>query len=316
MTASLFDQLNALTDPIRCRLLIALERQELAVNELRDALQLPQSTVSRHLKVLADEGWVGSRASGTTNWYRMSAADLDPSARRLWQVVKEELAGSSAVKQDAQRIRTVLAGRRGKSREFFAGGSGAWDRVRTELFGPGVEWLSLSGLVEPHWTVGDLGSGTGQLAAAIAPLVSRVIAVDESAAMLEAAEERTRDAGNVELRQGALESLPLDDESLDLAFIELVLHHLPEPGRAIVEAGRALKPGGRLVLVDMMPHDRTEYRETMGHQWLGFDRDTVAGWCGQAGLELRSYRGLPPQPKSQGPLLFAAAATKLQHRGN
>ena len=314
MTTLLFDRLNALTDPIRCRLLLALERQELAVHELRAALQLPQSTVSRHLKVLADEGWVASRATGTTNWYRM-ATDLDPTARRLWQVVREQLVDSPATRRDAERVRSVLAERRGRSRELFAGGPGQWERIRTDLFGSGIEWFALAGLVEPDWVVGDLGSGTGQLTAVLAPLVARVIAVDESPAMLEAT-RASAPADHVDCRQGSLEALPIDDRSLDLACIELVLHHLPEPSRAIDEAARVLKPGGRLVVVDMMPHERTEYRETMGHQWLGFDQDTLFAWATGAGLAPRSYRPLPPQSKSQGPLLFAAAAVKLHQSGD
>jgi len=311
MTAPLLDRLTALADPIRCRLLLAVEREELAVNELRAVLQLPQSTVSRHLRVLLDEGWVKSRADKTTNWYRMATRDLDIGSRRLWQVVREQVAETPGAQRDAARVKSVLAGRRIRTQEFFATDAGRWDRVRAELFGAGTERLALGGLLDPGWTVGDLGSGTGPLAALLAPLTTRVIAVDESPAMLAAARERTRHFPNVECRQGALEALPIDDETLDLAMIVLVLHHLPEPARAVEEASRALRPAGRLVLVDMMPHERSEYRDEMGHQWLGFDQETVLAWCRAAGLGRVWYRPLPPQPETKGPLLFVAAAEKL-----
>ncbi len=307
---AVFDRLATLADPIRARLLLALERQELAVNELRAVLQLPQSTVSRHLKVLGEEGWVESRASGTTNWYRMAARDLDPAARRLWQVVREQCADTPAARRDIERVKSVMAARQSRSQEFFTTTAGHWDRVRTEMFGPGIEWLALAGFLEPDWVVADLGTGTGQTAAALAPLVGRVIAVDESAPMLAAAAHRLRGVENVDLRQGTLESLPIEAASVDLVLAVLVLHYLPEPARAIEEASRVLKPHGRLVVVDMRPHERAEYRETMGHQWLGFEAEAIAGWCREAGLIRPSYRALLPQPNVKGPLLFLAAASK------
>ncbi len=307
---ALFGRLAALADPTRARLLLAVERQELAVNELRSALQLPQSTVSRHLKLLADEGWVTSRADGTTKWYRMTGTRLDEQARQLWRVVRDQLAETPAARRDAERIRSIVAERVSRSREFFATSAGQWDLVRTDLFGSGVDSLALSCLLEPEWTVGDLGTGTGHFAAAIAPLVQRVIAVDESKAMLAAARARLGSQPNVELRQGAIESLPIDDGSLDLATIVLVLHHLNAPERAVEEAARVLRPGGRLVVVDMLPHERAEYRELMGHQWLGFPPDAVLGWGAGAGLTGGSVRQLPPDPAARGPLLFGATFRK------
>jgi len=310
MPAALFDRLAALADPIRCRLLLALERQELTVNELKAALQLPQSTVSRHLKVLADDGWLAVRENGTSNWYRMAGRDLDPGARRLWQAVRDQVGATAPARRDGERIRGVVAARHARSQEFFATTAGQWDRVRADLFGTGLEWMALGGLLDPEAVVGDLGTGTGPLAAALAPLVGRVIAVDESAAMIKAARERLRGAPNVELRAGALEALPIDSGSLDLAFIVLVLHHLADPARAVDEAARALKPGGRLVMLDMMIHERSEYRELMGHQWLGFEQDTVARWCRDARLERFAYRPLPSQENAKGPLLFVASAER------
>lgn len=310
MIAAVHDHLAALADQTRCRVLLALEGQELAVNELKTVLQLPQSTVSRHLRVLGDEGWLSSRTHGPSNWYRMAGRDLAPSARRLWQAVREELAASPAARRDAERLKSVLADRHTKSQEFFATSAGQWDRLRLELFGSGVEWFAFTGLLDPSWTVADLGTGTGHLAATLAPHVARVIAIDESGAMLEATARRVEPAANVDLRRAVLESLPIGDATVDVAFIALVLHHLAEPHRAIDEAGRILKPGGRLVIVDMMPHERAEYRETMGHQWLGFDRTSLADFCRRARLREPSYRPIAPVPNASGPLLFVAAATK------
>ena len=301
-------RLNALADTTRGRLLLVLERHELTVSELCRALQLPQSTVSRHLKILADGGWVVSRADGASRLYRTPAAELESGARRLWQVVREQLAAAPAALRDGERLRTVLAERRTRSEEFFASAAAQWDRLRAELFGSRTELMPLLGLLDPAWTVGDLGCGTGQLSLAVAPLVARVIAVDASAAMLRAGRARLAGRDNVEVRKGELESLPIDDMTLDLAFLVLVLPYVAEPARVVVEAARALRPGGRLLLVDLMPHDHEEYRQTMGHQWQGFSETTVLGWFTEAGLVGGRYRTAVPDPAARGPMLFTASA--------
>ncbi|MGH7717404.1 MAG: ArsR/SmtB family transcription factor [Gemmatimonadaceae bacterium] len=303
-----FDRLSALADLTRSRMLLLLERHELTVGELSVVLQLPQSTTSRHLRTLADDGWVSSRAEGTVRWYRMSVDRLDPSAKRLWAVVREQVSESTAVRHDAQRLRSVLGQRREKSREFFSSAAAQWNRVRAELFGAGAENAALLALLDEAWTVGDLGCGTGQLASTLAPFVRRVIGVDESAAMLAAARKRLYDHENVELRKGDLEALPIDDRELDVAVLSLVLHYVVEPQQGLAEARRALKPGGRLLIVDMMPHDREEYRQQMGHVWQGFAEQQLEEWLHAAGFQRVSYRPLPADPRAKGPNLFAASA--------
>lgn len=310
-----FSQLAALADPVRSRLLLALERQELSVRELQQILQLPQSTVSRHLKLLADEGWISARASGSSNWYRMLLADLPDSARQLWAVVREQARASAAARRDAERTRTVVAERLGRSREFFATSAGQWERVRSELFGRAAIVGPLLGLVRAHWTVADLGAGTGELAATLAPHVARVLAIDDSPAMLASARQRLAGLDNVELVPGALEQVPIPDGAVHLAFAVLVLHHLAEPGRAIAEAARILAPGGRLVVVDMVPHEHTEYRELMGHQWLGFEAAALARWCKEAGLARFVCRPVAPDPEAKGPTLFVMTAERTERPG-
>ena len=299
--------MTALADATRSRLLLLLERHELAVSELCAVLQLPQSTVSRHLKVLADEGWVSSRAEGTSRHYRMDDASLDPSAKRLWTVVREQVGGSAAATQDARRLESVLARRRTTSQAFFATSAGQWDRLRGELFGGRADLLALLAFLDPQWTVGDLGCGTGQVAAALAPFVGRVIAVDESAAMLAAARKRLGKSPSVELRRGELEALPIEDGELDAGIYSLVMHYVSEPGRALAEARRALRRGGRLVVLDMMPHDREEYAHTMGHLWLGLSEERVTQWAHDAGFSDVRYRPLAPDPAAKGPSLFVAS---------
>jgi ubiquinone/menaquinone biosynthesis C-methylase UbiE/DNA-binding transcriptional ArsR family regulator len=307
MNTDLANRLAALGDPTRMRLLLVLDRHELTVGELCAVLQLPQSTVSRHLKVLADDTWVVSRADGTSRQYRVPD-DLDAAARRLWRVVREQAMEAESAQADGARAQQVLAERRTKSQEFFSSAAGQWDTLRGELFGRRQDLQSLLGLVDDAWSVGDLGCGTGELTAALAPFVRRVVAVDASRQMLAAAKRRVGDLVNVELRQGELEALPLDDGELDAVIVFLVLHYVPDPVRALTEIARVLKPGGKLLIVDMVPHDREELREKMGHVWPGFSYEQLAAWGADAGFAGLRYRSLPPDPLAKGPMLFTATA--------
>ena len=310
----LLDRLSVLSDPVRPRLLLLLEGHELTVTEICAVLQLPQSTVSRHLKTLVDHGWIASRAEGTRHLYALAPADRTPAAARLWALVKEEIAGGVAARQDAHRLDGILAERQRRSREFFASSAGQWDRMREELFGTRFHLTALLGLLDERWVVGDLGCGTGQVSAALAPFVRRVIAVDSSAEMLAAARRRLKPAGHVEVKRGALEALPIADGTLDAAVAMLVLHHLPEPGQALAEMARALKPGGRLLVTDMLPHDRESYRQRMGHVWLGFSDAQVTRALAGAGFTGIRIAPLPADPAAKGPALFAATARRAAGR--
>jgi SAM-dependent methyltransferase len=307
---AILDHLASLADTTRSRLLLLLDRQELTVSELCAVMQLPQSTVSRHLRALADSGWVAGRAEGTSHLYSMTRDDLEPSARRLWLLVREQVGPTAAARHDQRRLQRALAERRTKSQEFFASSAGHWDRMRDELFGDRFHLGALVALADPRWIVGDLGCGTGQVAASLAPFVSRVVAVDGSAAMLQAARRRLHGLENVDLRRGELEALPIDDARLDTATLMLVLHHLPEPEKAMSEVARVLKPGGRVVLVDMLPHDRENYRQQMGHVWLGFGEEHTRRLWDSAGFEDVRIVALAPDSKAKGPALFVSTAVK------
>lgn len=308
--ATIIDHLSALADPTRARLLVLLDRQELTVSELCTVVQLPQSTVSRHLKALADAGWVASRAEGTSHLYSVRREDLDPSARNLWSVVKAQVEAAPASTHDHHRLARVLARRRAKSQEFFTSSAGQWDRLREELFGRRFHLSALLALIDDRAFVADLGCGTGAVSELLAPVVAHVIAVDGSPAMLQAARRRLRGFDNVELRRGDLEALPLDTALVDAAVIVLVLHHAPQPDRVIAEAARAVKPGGRLMICDMLPHDREAYRQQMGHVWLGFTEAQVTGWLEAAGFDGVRVTVLPPEPEAKGPALFVASGRR------
>jgi ubiquinone/menaquinone biosynthesis C-methylase UbiE/DNA-binding transcriptional ArsR family regulator len=307
---AILNHLASLADTTRSRLLLLLDRHELTVSEVCGITQLPQSTVSRHLKALADSGWIAARAEGTSHLYTMTRNELDAAARRLWLLVREQVGPTAAAAHDQRRLQAALAERRMRSREFFSSSAGQWDRVRAELFGERFHLGALAALADHSWVAGDLGCGTGQVSAALAPFVARVIAVDASSQMLQAARKRLHGFGNVDLRRGELETLPIGRARLDVATLMLVLHHVPEPPRALAEVARVLKPAGRLVVVDMLPHDRESYRQQMGHVWLGFSEEYVLRLLADAGFEETHVVALTPDGRAKGPGLFVATGRR------
>ncbi len=308
--AAIFEDLTTLADATRGRMLLVLERHELTVSELCSVMQLPQSTVSRHLKTLSDANWVTSRRDGTSRYYSLALEERDTHTRRLWSLLREQIAGTPGADQDARRLKSVMGRRQTQSEAFFASAAGQWDRLRRELFGGASALHALPALLEPSWTVGDFGCGTGETSAALAPFVARTIGVDRSGEMLQAARRRLRDLPSAEVRRGELEALPIADGELDAAVMLLVLHHVPDPAAVIGEAARALKPGGRFVLCDMLPHDREEYKHQMGHVWLGFAEDQLRRWSGAAGFQGIRVVPLPIDPAAKGPALFVMAGEK------
>jgi ubiquinone/menaquinone biosynthesis C-methylase UbiE/DNA-binding transcriptional ArsR family regulator len=306
--ADVLGRLTALSDPTRCRILRLLEQFELTVGELCASLQLPQSTVSRHLRVLSDEGWVSARGEGTSRFYKADLDSLDPGARDLWMIVREQLGTSLGINADHRRAESVIAKRKAKVRQFFDSAADRWDDLRAQLIGDRSDVLALLDLFDPAWVVGDLGCGTGHISATLAPSVARVIAIDESGPMLAAARARLADTSNVELREGHIESLPLEDASLDVAILFLVAHFITDPARAMQEVRRVLKPGGRLLLVDLQPHDREDFA-AQGHIWQGFSEDQITTWLTSAGFTHSRYRPMA-QTNDRTPGLFVTTARK------
>jgi ArsR family transcriptional regulator len=309
MEGAIFDDLTVLGDATRSRLLLVLERHEMTVTELCGVFQLPQSTVSRQLKTLGDAGWVTSRREGTSRYYS-AAVPEDPAARRLWQLLREQVTATAGADQDARRARSAVARRQTASQRFFETAAGRWDKLREDLFGRASHLQAVAGLLDDRWTVGDLGCGTGQLASTLAPFVTRVIAVDRSGEMLQAARRRLRDFANVEIRRGDLEALPIETGTLDAATLILVLHHTPEPGAVLADAARVLRPGGTLLITDMFPHDREEYRQQMGHVWLGFGEEQTRRLMAGAGFEHVRIVSLSPDAEARGPALFVATGRR------
>ncbi len=309
VSASL-DWLQTLADPTRVRLLRLLDQQELAVTELCTVLQLPQSTVSRHLKVLVDDQWIANRRDGTNQLYRIVRESWPEPRVTLWNWVRSQ-ADSPTTSLDQQRLASVLA-ERSRSELFFSSAADQWDRMRVELFGKKIDAISLAASMPPNAIVGELGCGSAPLSQLVAPYVDRVYAVDNSAAMLAAAKVALSGVPNVRLCSAPLTELPMENDCLDLAWLTLVLIYLPDPVMVLREAARVLKSGAPLVILDMLPHDRSSYRVEMGHLRLGIPKDEMLNWLEQSGLTLRRYVELRPDAQAKGPALFSIVAYKQE----
>lgn len=302
--------MNCLADATRLRLLALLAEHELGVSDLCDVVQLPQSTVSRHLKILADEGWAISRRQGTTNLYQVVLDELEQRQRELWLITRDEAADWATLQQDKLRLQQLVINKQQDAGAFFADAAHQWDAIRSELYGSIFSRDAMLSLLPPTWTIADLGCGSAALASELAPFVEQIIAIDNSEPMLAAARERTKGMGNVDFRNGELADLPLDDASVDATLCVIVLTYLEDVDGAIREMARVLKPGGRAVVVDLLAHNRDPFRRQMGQVHSGFTTDALTQSFVDAGFSDTHCRPLAPSPDATGPALLLATATK------
>jgi len=304
--------MGSLGDPTRLRLLRLIERRELGVVELCDVLQMPQSTISRHLKVLSEQGWTRNRRQGTGNLYSMVLDELDPAARRLWLLAREQTESWRAAHHDQLRL-ARRERQQADAERFFAGAAGQWDKLRSELYGRSFSHAAMLSLLPPEWTVADLGCGTGAVTVELARYVKAVIGVDHSPAMLKAAQKRVSEsqaeASRIDLRRGELEALPIDDNACDAAIMLMVLTYQADPQPVLREMARIVRPGGRAVIVDLLLHDRDDFRRQMGQQCLGFEGDDLVRMLSDAGFSDSKYGELPSEKDAKGPALVLASAT-------
>ncbi len=279
------DIFKALADEVRLRILHAIMQAELSVAELVSVMKLPQSTVSRHLKPLRDAGLVDTRRDGTSVYYRKGDALSD---EQFGGLLEERLRDLPTAKQDANAVRQALDQRRRRSREFFDKVAGQYS-VLTQ---PGGGWQALAAALAAGFAgrkVADIGSGEGALTLLLARFADKVIAVDQSPAMLKEVRREAQRCGvaaRVEVAEGDLEKLPLGDKSVDAAFLSQALHHAARPEAAVLEAARIVKTGGQLVILDLSRHDQEWVRDQLADQWLGFDAEELAGWIKAAGMKL------------------------------
>jgi ArsR family transcriptional regulator len=214
------------------------------------------------------------------------------------------------LQQDELRLAQRLQQRRSDSKAFFAGAAAQWDKMRQELYGPSLSHEAILGLIPQNWVIADLGCGTGNMTAELGRHARQVIGVDNSEEMLDAARRQTEELANVELRRGDLEAIPLQDNAVDAALLVVVLTYVPDSMIVMREMQRVLKPGGQGVVIDVLRHDRDDFRRQMGQQSLGFEPDQLTAMMHDAGFESVHCQHVPPEPQAKGPALLLAKALK------
>jgi len=301
-----------LSDPTRVRILGLLEREELVVQELMDVLGMAQSRVSRHLGILREAGLLVDRRDGTYMSYRMATPDTGP-WRETWNLVRKNLESDPTARRDLAALERTLEARGERSRTFFDAVGPEWDALRKVFHDDVLRARAVTRLIDRDQTVADVGTGTGILAAELARLGLRVIGIDNSARMLDAARAKLDAEGltGVELRRGEAGGLPVEDGEVDAAFAHMVLHYLPSPGEALKEMARIVRPGGRVVVVDFLQHEHEWMRQELRVVWLGFSQATIREGLEQAGLDDVRIEVEPAAPRGKDlPDTFIASARR------
>ncbi len=302
---------RALADETRRRTLTVLTQHELSVSELVSVLDQPQSTVSRHLRVLRDALLIRDRRNGKAVLYSVAVSgprphDSDPSGGIM------DWLGQQALPRSLKgRLDSVLRERKEMSREFFDSLGRQWDTLRLDSFGSRFELEAFMALLPDNWTVADIGTGTGYMLPLLARHFRRVIGVEPASRMIEAATERVEREGleNVELRTGELEELPISNGSVDLALAVLVLHHVASPASAVSELRRISRAGGALLLVEQYAHQSESFRTRMQDRWWGFEPGELITWLEAAGFgDCRYVRLATVEHADDTPELFAVTA--------
>ena len=283
--SSTLKSLRALSDPTRLRIVALLERDELSVNELQEITRLGQSRISTHLGLLQDSELVQSRREGKRTFYKLDP-DVDSAAREFIQLA---IRGAKELPEhggDQINLKRVLNRRREQAQVYFNQIAGRFDRV----YGPGRSWQAFGHLllrILPPLVVADLGAGEGLLSELLARRCKRVIAVDNSEKIVAfgAAKAKKNGLKNLEFRLGDLQNPPIEPHSVDLAILSQALHHAEEPEKAIGAAGKILRPGGQIMILDLLRHNFAKAHELYGDRWPGFAESDLQRWLEEAGFK-------------------------------
>src|SRR6266852_4655547 len=286
--ASMLQNLRLLADPSRLRIVVLVAREELSVAELQDIMHMGQSRISTHLAQLKGAGLVEDRRSGKSILYRLRpprGAEAK-SFEQLLSLLRNAAAEIPEAEHDDDALRLTLRRRQDKVRAYFDELAGKFGRH----YVPGRSWKGLAETLltlMPPLVIADLGAGEGTFSQLLARRAKKVIAVDNSEKMVEYGAELARKHGvdNLEYRKGDIEDVPIRSGAVDLAFFSQALHHAPHPERAVAEAWRILKPGGRIVVLDLLRHNHEEARELYADLWLGFTEVDVSRFLKQAGFK-------------------------------
>lgn len=313
---------RAMADTTRQRLLQLLTLEELNVSELVEVLRQPQSTISRHLKILREAGLVQDRRDGTAALYSAISTPVPneetPSGADLPVLMLDWLMRQPVPSVMRDRLQRVLQHRDASSQASFFNRLGKrWDELRTAAFGQAFATEAFLSILPRHWTVADIGTGTGYLLPVLAENFDKVLAIEPAETMLACAKQRIADqrASNVSFHQGDLANLSIGAECCDLALAILVIHHVPDPQRALSEMYRVVRRGGRILIVEQEAHENQTFYETMRDLWWGFAPAELSRLLTKAGFQNIRHQRLRTPVESpnaaESPPLFVLTGERM-----
>lgn len=309
MAASIVKMLRVVADPNRLRILLLLKAEELSVAELQEILVMGQSTISTHLSQLKQAGLVEDRRIGKNSLYRLTTGNGNDVLADLLARAQKEIPEAT---HDRATARRVVKKRQDKMRVFFDSVAGRHGKD----YVPGKSWKAMAEALlrlMPPQVIADLGAGDGSFSLLLAQSAEKVIAVDSSAKMIEFAREQAvrNQVKNVDYRLGDMEELPIEDASIDIVFFSQSLHHALHPDRAICEAARILKPGGRIAILDLTKHRFEEARDIYADEWLGFSEAELESMLERAGFQKQHTSIVYKEDKAPHFQTLLAVAHKL-----
>jgi len=282
---------KALSDKTRLRLLYILRRYELNVNEIVLVVEMIQSGVSRHLKILLESGLLTARKDGSFTYYGAARNDFI----NAFMTLAEKSAEMEEIRNDLQKAGEMINIRQNMTRRFFKTVVPHWDQLKKQVFG-GFDLNSMIiKKISFQGSISDLGCGTGELLEKLSEqqTQARLIGIDSSPEMLEQARLRLLGKDNAELRLGELEHLPMKNKEIHTAVMNMVLHYISQPELPFLEAFRILIPGGTFILSDFDLHDQTKIRERMGGAWSGFEKEKIKTWLMETGFDIHTIESVP-----------------------
>jgi ubiquinone/menaquinone biosynthesis C-methylase UbiE len=295
------DTLKAAAEPSRLRILALLSRGDLTVSDLTSILGQSQPRVSRHLKLLFEASLINRYQEGSWAYFRLAESLIVGDIAR--SLLERLDCSDPLLERDLERLSSVKLQRRERAAAYFSANASSWDAIRSLHVPDGAVEEALTKIIgaRPFQAMLDVGTGTGRLLELFAPLYLRGVGIDINRDMLTIARSNLEKAGiaNAQVRQGDVYSLPVDRESFDLVTIHQVLHFLDNPAEAIREAARALRPSGRMLIVDFAPHELEFLRDRHAHLRLGFHDGQIKDWLTEAGLTLEQSMELQPKDKDK-----------------
>ena len=292
MTDQFVETLKAMADPLRLRIISVLGREELAVGELAEVLGISQPRVSHHVKMLRESNLIQVRREGSWTICRLtSSVSMDYGDQpgedepNLLNAIEPWTGSLELEPADLIKLERILEARRERSRAFFDAAAEEWEHLEPGLEGNGLRHQALSSLLPDDLVLADIGCGTGFMTKALATRARRVILIDHSPVMLEKAKIELGDLeADLEFRVGELDAIPLDDNEVDGAFVNLVLHHVPDLKATLRELYRTIVPGGSLVISDLLPHSEEWLREEHADLRLGLEPGQLCDLARETGF--------------------------------